>query len=35
VLEATRNPYWNPRELERESIRELIRRAWAGEPPGE
>jgi maleylacetate reductase len=35
VLEATQNPYWNPRELERESIRELIRRAWAGEPPGE
>jgi maleylacetate reductase len=35
VLEVTQNPYWNPRELERESIRELIRRAWAGEPPGE
>jgi maleylacetate reductase len=35
VSEATQNPYWNPRELERESIRELIRRAWAGEPPGE
>jgi maleylacetate reductase len=35
VLEATQNPYWNPRELERESIRGLIRRAWAGEPPGE
>jgi alcohol dehydrogenase class IV len=35
VLEATQNPYWNPRELEPESIRGLIRRAWAGEPPGE
>ena len=33
VLEATENPYWNPRELDRELIRELIRRAWAGEPP--
>lgn len=28
---AMSNPYWNPRELEREKIRELIRRAWAGE----
>jgi len=33
VLEATQNPYWNPRELDRELIRELIRRAWAGESP--
>lgn len=24
---AVRNPYWNPREVEREPIRELIRRA--------
>lgn len=29
---AMGNPYWNPREIEREPIRELIRRAWAGEP---
>jgi alcohol dehydrogenase class IV len=29
---AVRNPYWNPREIKREPIRELIRRAWAGEP---
>jgi alcohol dehydrogenase class IV len=28
---AVANPYWNPREVEREPIRELIRRAWAGE----
>ncbi|KAF2454329.1 maleylacetate reductase [Lineolata rhizophorae] len=28
---ATSNPYWNPRPVEREKIRELIRRAWAGE----
>ena len=28
---AVRNPYWNPRPIEREGIRELIRRAWAGE----
>jgi maleylacetate reductase len=33
VLEATQNPYWNPRPLDRELIRELILRAWAGEPP--
>ncbi|KAL1953736.1 hypothetical protein VTO42DRAFT_2300 [Malbranchea cinnamomea] len=25
------NPYWNPREVQREPIRELIRRVWAGE----
>jgi alcohol dehydrogenase class IV len=25
------NPYWNPREIEKGPIRELIRRAWAGE----
>jgi maleylacetate reductase len=30
---AVQNPYWNPRKLELEPIRELIRRAWAGEPP--
>ncbi|KAH8700298.1 putative maleylacetate reductase [Talaromyces proteolyticus] len=29
---AVSNPYWNPREIERAPIRELIRRAWAGEP---
>ena len=29
---AVKNPYWNPRPIERDSIRELIRRAWAGEP---
>ncbi|PWY78486.1 maleylacetate reductase [Aspergillus sclerotioniger CBS 115572] len=28
---AVANPYWNPREIEREPIRELIRRVWAGE----
>jgi maleylacetate reductase len=30
---ALKNPYWNPRPLEREGIRTLIARAWAGEPP--
>ncbi|MCC8943834.1 maleylacetate reductase [Bradyrhizobium sp. Arg62] len=25
--------YWNPRSLERDAIRDLIARAWAGEPP--
>jgi len=29
---AVSNPYWNPREIEKAPIRELIRRAWAGEP---
>ncbi|TKA72183.1 hypothetical protein B0A49_02892 [Cryomyces minteri] len=28
---AVANPYWNPRAVERDGIRELIRRAWAGE----
>ncbi|KAI2633021.1 putative maleylacetate reductase [Hypomontagnella submonticulosa] len=28
---AVSNPYWNPRPIERGLIRELIRRAWAGE----
>jgi len=30
---AMANPYWNPRPLERAGIRDLIARAWAGEPP--
>jgi len=30
---AVRNPYWNPRPIERDAIRGLIARAWAGEPP--
>lgn len=30
-----RNPYDNPRPLAEEPIRELIRRAWAGEPPAD
>jgi maleylacetate reductase len=28
---AVKNPYWNPRGLEQTGIREVIRRAWAGE----
>jgi len=28
---AMGNPYWNPRELEKKKLREVIRRAWAGE----
>jgi alcohol dehydrogenase class IV len=28
---AAANPYENPRKVERNGIRELIRRAWAGE----
>lgn len=30
---ATRNPYPNPRPIERDAIRGLIARAWAGEAP--
>jgi alcohol dehydrogenase class IV len=30
---ALKNPYWNPRPLERGGIHGLIGRAWAGEPP--
>ncbi|AXK80957.1 maleylacetate reductase [Pseudolabrys taiwanensis] len=30
---AVKNPYWNPRPLERQAIRDLIAGAWAGEPP--
>ena len=30
---ALANPYWNPRPLERDGIRNLLNRAWAGEPP--
>ncbi len=30
---AMQNPYWNPRPLERTAIRNLIARAWKGDPP--
>jgi alcohol dehydrogenase class IV len=30
---AIMSPYWNPRPIERDAVRELIARAWAGEPP--
>jgi maleylacetate reductase len=30
---AVQNPYWNPRGIEREAIRELIARAWRGDAP--
>ncbi|KAH7112077.1 maleylacetate reductase [Dendryphion nanum] len=29
---AMKNPYANPRMIEKEKIQELVRRAWAGEP---
>lgn len=31
--EAMRNPYWNPRPVERDGVRALIARAYAGDPP--
>jgi maleylacetate reductase len=30
---ATKNPYWNPRPIEREAIRALLQRAWEGARP--
>lgn len=30
---AMKNAYWNPRRLERGAVRDLIARAYAGEPP--
>ena len=30
---ALKNPYWNPRALEADAIRALLKRAWAGEAP--
>ena len=30
---AVKNPYWNPRPVERDAIHGLIARAWAGMPP--
>ena len=30
---AVTNPYWNPRPIERGAVRDLIARAWAGDPP--
>jgi alcohol dehydrogenase class IV len=30
---AVKNPYWNPKPIERNAIRDLIARAWAGEAP--
>jgi maleylacetate reductase len=30
---ATQNPYWNPRKVEAGPIRQLLQRAWSGEPP--
>ncbi len=27
------NPYWNPRPLEKGSVKDLLSRAWAGTPP--
>jgi maleylacetate reductase len=30
---AVENPYWNPRPIERDAIRELLERAWRGARP--
>lgn len=30
---ATENPYWNPRPIDRESIRALLQQAWEGRRP--
>jgi maleylacetate reductase len=31
--EVLRNPYWNPRPLDRSAVAVLLKRAWAGERP--
>jgi maleylacetate reductase len=31
---ATRNPYWNPREVTTDGVRALLEKAWTGEAPG-
>lgn len=31
---ATTNPYWNPREIDRDDIRQLLQNAWSGRAPG-
>lgn len=30
---AVKNPYWNPRPVDRDAIRRLLQAAWAGEAP--
>ena len=30
---AVQDPYWNPRPVEREAIRDLLQLAWSGNPP--
>jgi maleylacetate reductase len=30
---AVKNPYWNPRPIEREEVRSLLQRAWEGSRP--
>lgn len=30
---AVRNPYWNPRPVERQAVRDLLQRAWLGAQP--
>lgn len=30
---AVQNPYWNPRPIERNAIRAMLQRAWAGDRP--
>ncbi|MGH6997456.1 MAG: hypothetical protein ACREEO_04635, partial [Phenylobacterium sp.] len=30
---AVEKPYWNPRPIERDAVRDLLARAYAGAPP--
>ena len=30
---AVKNPYWNPRPIDRQSIRALLQQAWSGQRP--
>jgi len=33
VRQIVQDQYWNPRKLEPEALREMLNRAWVGEPP--
>lgn len=33
VEKALNNPYWNPREVTADGLRQILQNAWAGQPP--
>jgi maleylacetate reductase len=30
---ATEKPYWNPRDITKDAILNILKQAWAGHPP--